>query len=66
MRAAHRDMVETLRPYRDQLPGGVFHCFGGTAEEAEELIELFPTVGGPWRLPGFTTMELRTTDKSHH
>ena len=42
MRAAHRDMVETLRPYRDQLPGGVFHCFGGTAEEAEELIELFP------------------------
>lgn len=42
MRSAHRDMVETMRPYKDQLAGGVFHCFGGTAEEAAELLELFP------------------------
>ena len=42
MRSAHREMVDTLQPYREQLPGGVFHCFGGTAEEAQELIELFP------------------------
>ena len=42
MRAAHRDTVDTLLPYRDQLPGGVFHCFGGTAEEAQELAEQFP------------------------
>lgn len=42
MRSAHRDMVETMRPYRTQLTGGVFHCFGGTAEEAAELLELFP------------------------
>ena len=42
MRSAHRDMVETMRPYREQLVGGVFHCFGGTAEEAAELLELFP------------------------
>ena len=42
MRSAHHDMVDTLSPFRGQLPGGVFHCFGGTAKEAHELIELFP------------------------
>jgi len=42
-RSAHREVVETLRPYRDSLAGGIFHCFGGTAEEAHELLETFPT-----------------------
>lgn len=42
-RAAHADIVGTLRPYAGQLAGGVFHCFGGTAEEAQELLGLFPT-----------------------
>ena len=32
-RAAHRELVEALRPYASRLTG-VFHCFGGTAEEA--------------------------------
>lgn len=41
-RAAHRETVETLLPLRDRLPGGVFHCFGGTEEEARELLSLFP------------------------
>lgn len=40
-RAAHRDLVEALRPYASRLTG-VFHCFGGTAEEAAELLETFP------------------------
>ncbi len=40
-RAAHRDLVETLHPYAQSLTG-VFHCFGGTAEEAEELLTTFP------------------------
>ena len=40
-RAAHRDIVEALRPYASRLTG-VFHCFGGTAEEASELLETFP------------------------
>ncbi len=41
-RSAHRDIVDTLLPYAEQLSGGVFHCFGGTAEEAEELLSCFP------------------------
>lgn len=41
-RAAHRDLVTTLAPYADQLSGGVFHCFGGTEDEARELLMTFP------------------------
>ena len=37
-RSAHRELVDTLAPYRDQLFGGIFHCFGGTADEARELL----------------------------
>ncbi len=40
-RAAHRELVDTLRPFADSL-SGVFHCFGGTADEARELLTLFP------------------------
>lgn len=40
-RAAHRDLVDTLLPMKDELTG-VFHCFGGTAEEARELLDTFP------------------------
>lgn len=41
-RAAHEDIVETLRPSADRVPGGIFHCFGGNEEEARELADLFP------------------------
>lgn len=41
-RSAHRLLVDTLLPFADKLPGGIFHCFGGTAEEAEELLTRFP------------------------
>lgn len=41
-RSAHRQLVDTLLPFAPQLPGGVFHCFGGTADEARELLERFP------------------------
>ena len=37
-RNAHREIVDTLTPYRDALCGGIFHCFGGDAAEAEELL----------------------------
>lgn len=40
-RSAHREVVEVLRPLAARLTG-VFHCFGGTAEEAVELLSLFP------------------------
>lgn len=40
-RSAHEDLLSVLRPRREALHGGIFHCFGGTADEARELLE-FP------------------------
>lgn len=41
-RSAHRLLVDTLAPFADDLTGGIFHCFGGTEEEARELLATFP------------------------
>ena len=41
-RNAHREIVDTLQPLEPQLKGGVFHCFGGTVDEARELLDCFP------------------------
>lgn len=38
-RKAQNEMVKLLRQYKNELPGGVFHCFTGNAHEAEELLE---------------------------
>lgn len=40
-RKGQNEMVQMLRHYRDELPGGVFHCFTGNEREAEELLQ-FP------------------------
>lgn len=40
-RSAHRELVDTLLPF-SQNTGGIFHCFGGTADEARELLDAFP------------------------
>ena len=37
-RNAHREMVEVMRGMANRHLSGVFHCFGGSAEEAEELL----------------------------
>lgn len=38
-RKGQNEMVQMLRHYADDLPGGVFHCFTGNAHEAEELLQ---------------------------
>ena len=38
-RKAQNEMVAILKRYRDDLPGGVFHCFTGNAMEAQELLQ---------------------------
>jgi TatD DNase family protein len=38
-RKAQNEMVSILKRYKDQLPGGVFHCFTGNAQEARQLLE---------------------------
>ena len=38
-RKAQNEMVNILKRYKDDLPGGVFHCFTGNAIEAQELLQ---------------------------
>ena len=40
-RSAHRQLVAAITEYRDETISGVFHCFGGTTDEALELLQ-FP------------------------
>ena len=40
-RKAQNEMVQILKRYAGQLPGGVFHCFTGNTLEAKELLQ-FP------------------------
>ena len=38
-RKAQNEMVTILKRYKDELPGGVFHCFTGNVIEAQELLQ---------------------------
>lgn len=37
-RSAHSDLVAIMKKYEGEHLKGVFHCFGGTRDEAEELL----------------------------
>ena len=38
-RKGQNEMVQLLLRYKNDLPGGVFHCFTGNEHEAEELLQ---------------------------
>lgn len=39
-RSANGDLLACMRPFRDELKrGGVFHCFSGSPQEAEQLLQ---------------------------
>ena len=38
-RSAHKEMMAALAPYKDSGLTGVFHSFGGSLEEASEMLE---------------------------
>lgn len=38
-RKAQNELVTILKRYKDELPGGVFHCFTGNEQEARELLQ---------------------------
>ena len=38
-RKAQNELVNILKRYKDDLPGGVFHCFTGNEIEARELLQ---------------------------
>lgn len=37
-RSAHAELMDVMQQYRDKALTGVFHCFGGTRDEAEQLL----------------------------
>lgn len=37
-RSAHHELVEVMERHRSENLTGIFHCFGGTREEAEQLL----------------------------
>lgn len=44
-RDAHEDFIDIMARWRDQLVGGVVHCFTGNAEEAKAYLELDLMIG---------------------
>ncbi len=40
VRNSHRETIDTLKPYASGGLKGIFHCFGGTPEEAAEIFSL--------------------------
>ncbi|MCK4372945.1 MAG: TatD family hydrolase, partial [candidate division Zixibacteria bacterium] len=44
-REAFLDTVEIVRDYAADLPGGVFHCFPGSVEDAHEVFDLGFIIG---------------------
>ena len=38
-RKAQNELLSMMKPYKDELPGGVFHCFTGNQKEAERYLE---------------------------
>lgn len=44
-RDAHERFIAVLKPWIDQLPGAVVHCFTGTAEKLAECLALGLSVG---------------------
>ena len=44
-RDAHDDFMNIIRPYRDQLVGGVVHCFTGNKRELHDYLDLDLHIG---------------------
>ena len=58
-RKAQNEMVALLRPYEQELAGGVFHCFTGNAREAEQLLSFPGFVLGVGGVSTFKSSHLR-------
>ena len=63
-RKAQNEMVKILGKYKDQLPGGVFHCFTGNEKEAAELLSFDNFVLGISGVLTFKKSNLPETLKS--
>ena len=63
-RSSHRQLVTAISEYKDEALSGVFHCFGGSTEEAQELLQ-FPDfalgIGGVVTYKNSSLPEVLTT-----
>ncbi len=61
-REAFDDTLEIIRPYAKKLPGGVFHCFPGTAEDAAKVFDIgfIISVGGVITFPKSSMAQMVT------
>ncbi len=52
-REAFEDTLEIIKPYAKKIPGGVFHCFPGNADDADRVFDLgfVVSVGGVITFP---------------
>ena len=58
-RKAQNEMLHILRKWKNNLPGGVFHCFTGNQQEAKELLEYDNFVLGIGGVSTFKSSHLR-------
>lgn len=58
-RKAQNELLNIMKPYAKELPGGVFHCFTGNQREAERYLEFDNFVLGIGGVSTFKSSHLR-------
>ena len=58
-RKAQNELLHIMKPYFNELPGGVFHCFTGNQKEAERYLEFDKFVLGVGGVSTFKSSHLR-------
>lgn len=58
-RKAQNELLHIMKPYINDLPGGVFHCFTGNQKEAERYLEFDKFVLGVGGVLTFKSSHLR-------
>lgn len=58
-RKAQNELLHIMKPYINELPGGVFHCFTGNQKEAERYLEFDKFVLGVGGVSTFKSSHLR-------
>lgn len=58
-RKAQNELLHIMKPYINELPGGVFHCFTGNQKEAERYLESDKFVLGVGGVSTFKSSHLR-------
>lgn len=58
-RKAQNELLNMMKPYAKELPGGVFHCFTGNPKEAERYLEFDKFVLGVGGVSTFKSSHLR-------